>query len=68
MPGLLQLTLRDSNLIMPEVMLAFFGLGILLTDFLLGPREKMWNALTAMLGIGFSGWTLWELRPAGGES
>jgi len=63
MPGLLQLTLRDSNLIMPEVMLAFFGLGILLTDFLLGPREKMWNALTAMLGIGFSGWTLWELRP-----
>jgi NADH-quinone oxidoreductase subunit N len=63
MPGLLQLTLRDSNLIMPEVMLAFFGLGILLTDFLLGPREKKWNALTAMLGLGFSGVTLWELRP-----
>ena len=63
MPGLLQLTLRDSNLIMPEVMLAFFGLGILLTDFLLGPREKMWNALTAMLGVAFSGVTLWELRP-----
>jgi NADH-quinone oxidoreductase subunit N len=63
MPGLLQLTLRDSNLIMPEVMLAFFGLGILMTDFLLGPREKMWNALTAMLGLAFSGVTLWELRP-----
>src|SRR5271168_3254436 len=63
MPGLLQLTLRDSNLIMPEVMLAFFGLGILMTDFLLGPREKKCNALTALLGVGFSGATLWTLRP-----
>lgn len=63
MPGLLQLTLRDSNLIMPEVMLAFFGLGILMTDFLLGPREKKWNALTALLGVAFSAVTLWELRP-----
>src|SRR6202167_1639855 len=62
MPGLLQLTLRDSTLIMPEVMLAFFGLGILMTDFLLGPREKKWNALTALLGVGFSGYSLWELR------
>jgi len=62
MPGLLQLTLRDSNLIMPQVMLSFFGLGILMTDFLLGPREKKWNALTALLGVGFSGYSLWELR------
>jgi len=63
MPGLFQLTMRDSTVIMPEVMLAFFGLGILLTDFLLGPREKKWNALTALLGVGFSGVTLWMLRP-----
>ena len=63
MPGLLQPLLRDSNLIMPEVMLAFFGLGILMTDFLLGPREKKWNALTALLGVAFSAVTLWELRP-----
>jgi len=67
MPGLLQLTLRDSAVIMPEAMLAFFGLGILLTDFLLGPREKKWNALTAMLGVGFSGYSLWNLRQLAGQ-
>jgi NADH-quinone oxidoreductase subunit N len=63
MPGLLQATLRDSPLIMPEVMLAFFGLAILMTDFLLEPNQKAWNALTAALGVIFSGLALWLLRP-----
>jgi len=48
---------------MPEVMLAFFGLAILLTDFLLEPKQKAWNALTAILGTVFSGLSLWLLRP-----
>jgi len=48
----------DFQLILPEVQLALFGLGILLTDFLLGPRYKYWNAVMAMLGVGFSGLTL----------
>lgn len=63
MQGLLQAALRDSPLIMPEVMLAFFGLAILLTDFLLEPDQKAWNALTAALGVIFSGIALWLLRP-----
>ncbi|MGB9403662.1 MAG: NADH-quinone oxidoreductase subunit N [Candidatus Acidiferrales bacterium] len=55
---------QDFPLIMPEVMLAFFGLAILLTDFLLEPKQKAWNALTAMLGVLFSAGALWTLRPA----
>lgn len=52
----------DFGLIMPMVMLAFFGLSILLTDFLLGARDKKWNAVMAFLGVAFSAWTLWGLR------
>ena len=63
MQGLLQSALLDSPLIMPEVMLAFFGLAILMTDFLLEPNQKAWNALTASLGVIFSGLALWLLRP-----
>ena len=62
MQGLLQSTLRDSPLIMPEVMLAFFGLAIMLTDFLLEPKQKAWNALTASLGVIFSALALWLLK------
>ena len=51
----------DFQLIKPMVMLALFGLGILLTDFLLEPRYKYWNAVMAMVGVGFSGFTLWQL-------
>jgi len=53
---------NDFRLILPEVQLALFGLGILLTDFLLEARAKYWNAVMAMLGVGFSGYTLWQLR------
>ena len=52
----------DFRLILPEVQLALFGLGILLTDFLLEERYKYWNAVMAMLGVGFSGYSLWQLR------
>src|SRR6266849_1096539 len=45
----------DFRLILPQVQLALFGLGILLTDFLLEPRYKYWNAVMAMLGGGFCG-------------
>jgi NADH-quinone oxidoreductase subunit N len=49
---------------MPEVQLAFFGLAILLTDFLTDKQHKSWNALTAMIGVIFSGISLWLLRGA----
>ena len=52
----------DFFLILPEAMLVFFGLAILLTDFLLTKPQKSWNALTAMLGVAFSGGSLYMLR------
>ena len=42
-----------------------FRHGILLTDFLLEQRQKAWNALTALLGVFFSGVSLWNAGPAG---
>src|SRR5215471_4199904 len=55
---------EDFQLILPQVQLGLFALGILLTDFLLEPRYKYWNAGMAMLGVFFSGLTLVGL-PAG---
>ena len=53
---------RDFSLVLPQIMLAFFALATLLTDFLLGPKEKGWNAFTAMIGVVFSGISLVLLR------
>ena len=55
-------TRGDFFLVLPEAMLVFFGLAILLTDFLLTKPQKSWNALTAMLGVIFSGGSLYMLR------
>jgi NADH-quinone oxidoreductase subunit N len=52
----------DATLILPQIQLVLFGLGILLTDFLLEPQYKSWNAGMAMLGVFFSGFSLWQLR------
>src|ERR1700758_1003232 len=43
------------SFILPEAMLVFFALAILITDFFLTPAQKGWNAITAMLGVVFSG-------------
>jgi NADH-quinone oxidoreductase subunit N len=53
---------RDGSLVLPQMMLLLFGLGILVTDFLLDRRDKYWNAVMAMLGVGFSAFALWVLR------
>ena len=55
-------TRGDFFLVLPEAMLVFFGLAILLTDFFLTKPQKSWNALTAMLGVLFSGGSLYMLR------
>jgi NADH-quinone oxidoreductase subunit N len=52
----------DFSLILPEAMLVFFGLAVLVTDFLLTARQKSWNSLTAMLGLVLSGAALWMWR------
>jgi NADH-quinone oxidoreductase subunit N len=52
----------DFIFVFPEAMLVFFGLAILLTDFLLGKAQKSWNAYTALGGVLFSGASLYLIR------
>jgi len=54
--------MNGGGLLLPEMMLVLFAMGILLTDYLLEARDKFFNALMAMLGVVFSGITLWQLR------
>ena len=56
-----------GGLLLPEMMLVLFAMGILLTDYLLEARDKYFNALMAMLGVIFSGICLWQLRFAAEE-
>jgi len=53
---------RGGGLLLPEMMLVLFAMGILLTDYLLEARDKYFNALMAMLGVMFSAICLWQLR------
>ncbi|MCI0356505.1 MAG: hypothetical protein L0099_15940 [Acidobacteria bacterium] len=53
---------EDLSAILPQVQLTVFACGILLMDFLLEQRHKYMNAVTALLGIGFSGFAVWQLR------
>src|SRR5437762_598752 len=52
----------EGHLILPEIELTLFGLGILLIDFTLGVKERYLNAGIAVLGTIFSAYTVWELR------
>jgi NADH-quinone oxidoreductase subunit N len=52
----------DGRLILPEIELTLFGLGILLVDFTLGVKERHFNAGIALLGTIFSAYTVWRLR------
>jgi NADH-quinone oxidoreductase subunit N len=44
----------DGLVILPEMELLLFALGILIFDFLLSTREKYWNAILALLGVAAS--------------
>jgi len=48
----------DGALILPEMELILFACGILLIDRWLAANEKHWNAVLALAGIAFSGFTL----------
>lgn len=50
--------IREFPLIQPEAELALFGVAILLIDTFLEKREKWFNAVTALVGVGFSTLTL----------
>jgi NADH-quinone oxidoreductase subunit N len=45
----------DGLVILPQMELLLFALGILIFDFLLSKKEKHWNALLALLGVAASG-------------
>jgi len=49
----------DGALILPEMELVLFACGILLIDRWLAANEKHWNALLALAGTAFSGFTLY---------
>src|SRR5207237_5607890 len=52
----------DGAVILPEIELTLFGLGILLIDFTLGVKERYLNAGLALIGTIFSAYTVWRLR------
>src|SRR5712692_7809190 len=54
----------DGAVILPEIELVLFGLGILLIDFWIEQKDKYWNAGLALAGTIFSSFTLWRLRGA----
>jgi NADH-quinone oxidoreductase subunit N len=65
----------DGALILPEMELVLFACGVLLIDRWLAANEKYWNALLALAGTAFSGFTLYvqhgkmqALREANPES
>jgi NADH-quinone oxidoreductase subunit N len=64
MGDLLQQTKDSLPLIMPQVMLVLFGVGVLIMDFFLDARTRWLNAVTAMIGVGFSGAALWKIHLA----
>jgi NADH-quinone oxidoreductase subunit N len=45
----------DGLVILPEMELLLFALGILIFDFLLEKKEKHWNAILALMGVAASG-------------
>jgi NADH-quinone oxidoreductase subunit N len=52
----------DGAVILPEMELVLFALGIMLIDFWIEEKEKYWDAGLALAGTLFSGFTLWMLR------
>src|SRR3989475_7498066 len=52
----------DGAVILPEMELVLFALGIMLIDFWIEEKEKYWNAGLALAGTVFSGFTLWMLH------
>jgi NADH-quinone oxidoreductase subunit N len=54
----------DGAVILPEMELLLFGLGILLIDFWIEQKERYLNAAMALAGTLFSAFTLWRLRGA----
>jgi NADH-quinone oxidoreductase subunit N len=60
-------TKSDYVAIVPEILVTIFGLAILVLDFAMfrDKRDKFWNAIFALAGVGFAGYqliVLWNKR------
>lgn len=48
----------DFLVLKPIILLTLFGLGVMLTDLLLEQDQKYYNAITALIGLGFAAFSL----------
>ncbi|MDP9147688.1 MAG: hypothetical protein M3N22_08510, partial [Acidobacteriota bacterium] len=53
---------RDGAVVLPELELLLFIIGILVIDFWFAGKDKYWNPGLALAGTVFSGVTLWMLH------
>lgn len=59
---------EDFRAIVPQLELTLFACGILIMDFWLERRLKYWNAIAALIGIGFSAFALIQMYVGGLQS
>lgn len=52
----------DFLVLKPVILLALFGVGVLLTDLLLEEGQRYLSALTALVGIGFAAVQMWLIQ------
>ena len=55
----------DYALSLPIILLSLFGLGVLIIDLLLEEQWKHWNAITALVGLGFAAAALVRIQIGG---
>src|SRR3990172_9435698 len=52
----------DFLILKPVILLTLFGVGVMLTDLILEKHNKYFNAVTALVGVGFAGLQLWLIQ------
>ena len=52
----------DFLVLKPVILLALFGVGVLLTDLLLEEGQRYLSAVTALVGIGFAAVQMWLIQ------
>jgi len=56
----IEFTATDFFVLKPAILLCLFGCGILITDFFIDARQKYLNAVTALIGLAFTGYSVWQ--------
>ncbi|MBI2817853.1 MAG: NADH-quinone oxidoreductase subunit N [Acidobacteria bacterium] len=52
----------DFLVLKPVILLVLFGMGVMLTDLLLEKHNKYFNAVTALVGVGFASVAMWMIQ------